>query len=343
MLKNTKKLGALSTSFGRGPVRLPALALVRRATALRARSARPASSAAASTPRARVGTASNARGARGRFAQDGRSGQRFARTWGSRTDLDAECGQGLREHGRQQRQREHRRPELDQHGRRGWDRCRVAAHAQAHERGHEVAAAEPPKTYDVTPYKKEMEIAKMLVLLAAGLLYYISTLAKEGVVLKKAVGTAKGEVTAAEGKVTAAKGEVAVAKAELAAAEAALVEATATAAVPGAGQAALLAAKAKVVTAEAKVVTAGTNFQTAETNLQIAQGNLTAAQTTAAANQTLIENLCIAAGVVGAAVILGVKIMGASMAKRARADMILVEVPSTPARISRMRPLPRPR
>ncbi|MEK7384177.1 MAG: hypothetical protein AAB262_12940, partial [Elusimicrobiota bacterium] len=42
----------------------------------------------------------------------------------------------------------------------------------------EVKPPEPPKTYDVTPYKKEMALAKMLLMVAAGLLYYASTLSK---------------------------------------------------------------------------------------------------------------------------------------------------------------------
>ena len=38
--------------------------------------------------------------------------------------------------------------------------------------------AGPPPTYDVTPYAKEMQIAQLLLMLAAGILYYASTVAK---------------------------------------------------------------------------------------------------------------------------------------------------------------------
>lgn len=291
MLKNTKKLGALSTSFGGGSGSAPSAggsSKAGEAASLGAMGKGGQLSGGINTMGRGVGTASNARGARAGSRRTGAQTQaRFARDMGQQNQYSMRgAGRGFEN------------SSAGAGGEAIGDPNSISmAGAGAGANGaparsipkplsgdtKEVKPPEPPKTYDVTPYSKEMGIAKMLVLLAAGLLYYISTLAKEGVVLKQTVLTATTD---------------------LAVAEAELVTAATAAAVPGAGQAALIAAKAKVVAAKAA---------------------LAAAKEAVVANETMIHNLCIAVGVVSAAVIaLGMKIMGGDYGQKGQGQILIV-------------------
>ena len=185
MLKGTKKLGALSSAFGGGAGSAP--------SAGSSSKAGDAPSLAAAGKGGQLGgpinttgrgvAASNSRSIRAGVRRSGgaKDQARFARNMGQQNQYSMRgAGQGFENSspgiGGENIGGENTIGMGGAGAGQGGEPTSLAAPASGDVK--EVKPAEPPPTYDVTPYAKEMQIAQLLLMLAAGILYYASTVAK---------------------------------------------------------------------------------------------------------------------------------------------------------------------
>jgi len=214
MLKNTKKLGALSTSFGGGAGGSPTSASNKAGDAAALAATAKSGQLGAMNNSGRGAVASNTRGLGARARNAGAQAQaRFARDMGQKNQYSMKgAGKGF-----ESSTAGGAGDPITDANAGGLGGAGAGEGAQPKKFTNpvsgdtkEVEAPIPPNTYDVTPYAKEMQIAQMLVLLAAGLLYYASTLAKGQAALDLAVQTTfDAAVAAASTGVGAAAAEMA--------------------------------------------------------------------------------------------------------------------------------------
>lgn len=183
MLKNTKKLGALSTSFGGGAGSAPSAGISAKAGdagSLAAAAKGGQLGAMSSANRGAAAASSAARGISARSRRTGAQSQaRLARDLGRQNQYSmkgagkgfegSSAGSGGETIGDQNA------ISLGGAGD-GTGTQSKSIPASTNADTKEVEPPDPPQTYDVTPYKKELEMAKMLLMVAAGLLYYAGTL-----------------------------------------------------------------------------------------------------------------------------------------------------------------------